>query len=110
MYMLSNTKLTARINGKLGKEFYTTIGSPQGDALSPIIFTVYMEAAIRQYQANMGAIVGDHFRLTTLYADDVDRLNEQLSELKSDQEKLPNTLGQFNLQMNDGKIPEGACD
>src|SRR5690349_14911008 len=44
-YLLSDTTLQVRIRGYLGKEFRTTIGTPQGDALSPALFIIYLEIA-----------------------------------------------------------------
>jgi hypothetical protein len=46
-FLMSETTLTLRLNKFLGKEFHTTIGSPQGDGLSPVLFIVYLEAALR---------------------------------------------------------------
>ena len=49
-YLLSNTTLTSRIQGTYGPKFNTTIGTPQGDSLSGLIFTVYMEIIYRELQ------------------------------------------------------------
>ena len=40
-YLLSNTTLQPKLNGKLGDTFKTVLGTPQGDALSPVLFTIY---------------------------------------------------------------------
>ncbi len=69
-YLLSNTVLYARImvfiilayntvfdnrylkmtaSDVYGSKFDSTIGVPQGDALSPVLFTVYLDSAIDKY-------------------------------------------------------------
>ena len=45
-YLLSNTSLTARLQGVYGRSFKTTLGIPQGDGLSPALFLIYLLAAI----------------------------------------------------------------
>ena len=52
-YLLSNTFLSTRIEGQYGTKFQTTIGTPQGVALSPILFTLYLELALRNHQASI---------------------------------------------------------
>lgn len=46
--LLLNTAFKVRISGKRGIEFQTTIGSPQGDSLSPVLFNFYYEAALKE--------------------------------------------------------------
>ena len=45
-YLLSNTKLSIRINGEYSLPFETTIGTPQGDALSTLLFIFYFDCII----------------------------------------------------------------
>ncbi len=43
-YLLSNTKIHVRQQGQIDpKPFTKTIGVPQGDALSPVLFIIYFE-------------------------------------------------------------------
>ena len=48
-FLLSNTKLYPRVQDFLGAPFETTIGSPQGCGLSPILFLVYFEYVLRNF-------------------------------------------------------------
>ena len=44
--LLAGTKLRVRVKTELSKSFETTIRSPQGDSLSPVLFTCYLAAAL----------------------------------------------------------------
>ena len=45
--LLTNTTLAIRYNKKTCKSFTTNIGCPQGNALSPVLFTVYLKACMK---------------------------------------------------------------
>jgi hypothetical protein len=49
-YLLSETTLRTRVKTSLGNTFRTNIGTPQGDGLSPLLFIVYLEAAILAFR------------------------------------------------------------
>ena len=46
--LLTNTILPIRYNKNTCESFTTNIGCPQGDALSPVLFTVYLEACMKE--------------------------------------------------------------
>ena len=46
--LLANTSIQVNFNGITTAPFLSNIGSPQGDALSPILFAIYLEAAVRE--------------------------------------------------------------
>lgn len=67
-FLISDTKLQVKIGNSFGEKFSTIIGTPQGDALSPLLFLIYLEKIIRT--ANMQ----NHLEardITYAYADDV---------------------------------------
>ncbi len=41
--LLCNTTLPLRLDNKLSDAFTANVGVPQGDSLSPILFTIYLE-------------------------------------------------------------------
>ena len=43
---LSETKVTVRVDDALSAPFNSTVDTPQGDSLSPVLFTVYLKAAL----------------------------------------------------------------
>ena len=46
--LLEDVKLSVRIGNSVGKAFKTTIGTPQGDCLSPNLFTLYLAKALEK--------------------------------------------------------------
>ena len=48
-YLLSSTTLRTKITGEIGDPYATKTGIPQGDALSSILFVVYLESIMRRY-------------------------------------------------------------
>ena len=46
-FLLSDTKITARIDDAMSAPFISTVGTPLRDSLSPALFIVYLEAALR---------------------------------------------------------------
>ena len=49
--LLANTSLQVQFNGVMTAPFQSTVGSPQGDGLSPLLFAIYLEAALRELRA-----------------------------------------------------------
>jgi hypothetical protein len=45
--LLTDVQLSVRIDKTIGKPFTTNVGTPQGDSLSPILFTLYLARALR---------------------------------------------------------------
>ena len=45
--LLADTSLKVKLKEAVSEPFETTIGTPQGDGLSPILFAVYFERAVR---------------------------------------------------------------
>jgi hypothetical protein len=99
--LLSNTSLRIRLNGSMSEEFWTTVGTPQGDGLSPLLFILYLEFALRVLRAefeNRG-IVADE----SMYADDVDFLVEDDAAVEQIIDLAPTVFGPFNLCLNESK-------
>ena len=49
-YLLSETTLRVKVGSNISETFKTTIGTPQGDALSPILFLIYLEHILRRHR------------------------------------------------------------
>ena len=51
--LLAETTLQPILKHGMGSTFATTIGTPQGDSLSPVLFVIYLEAALRDLRNNL---------------------------------------------------------
>jgi sorting nexin-29 len=100
-FLLSNTTLQAKLQNKLGKKFKTSIGTPQGDGLSPLLFIFYLEMALRYHQQQTNDLLG--WNITTNYADDTDFLADNLIENSMQLVFLKDHLARFNLKLNQDK-------
>ena len=70
-FLLAETTLRVKVNGKLGEIFQTLIGTPQGDALSCVLFIIYMEVILRTYAGKEKYMKIGQNEQTLEYADDV---------------------------------------
>ena len=52
-FLLADSSLQPRLSTGDCLAFATTIGTPQGDSLSPVLFTVYLEAALRDLRSRL---------------------------------------------------------
>ena len=50
---VADTTLSVRFEDVLEDPFTTTIGTPQGDGLSPVLFAIYLENAMRDLRKQM---------------------------------------------------------
>ena len=110
--LMGNTTLQVKIMGKMGEPFITTRGTPQGDGLSPILFVIYLEAAMRElrmvdealYGRNNG---GKYWRsgiMEMSYADDVDLLDCNVEVLNALILSIMQKFGDgYNLKVNMAK-------
>lgn len=82
--LLSHSNLEVKLERIKSRPFNSNIDTPQGDALSPILFTVYLEFAIRELRTRLVREVEDENIPQEIgYADDQDfisRSNEFLNK------------------------------
>ena len=52
-FLLAATSLEPRLSTGDCHAFASTIGTPQGDSFSPVLFTVYLEAALRDLRSRL---------------------------------------------------------
>ena len=100
--LLADTSLRIKLGEALSDPFASTIGTPQGDGLSPILFAIYLESALRQVRPAAGPRPAeDHgLPLEAIYADDTDFISMSLSYLKQLESLIPPILAESNLFAN----------
>lgn len=104
--LLSNTSLKIRFNGIITDAFNSNIGSPQGDALSPILFAIYLEYALRLLREKVqrpkvdleAAVPGE-----LIYADDTDFISLDKSFLDDILRVVGSVFGELNIIVNTDK-------
>jgi hypothetical protein len=90
---LNETYSKARRGMHLSDSFLNQNGLKQGDALSPLLFKVALEYAIKKVQENQAGLKlnGTHQRLP--YADDVGLLGDNIGTIKRNKETLIKEVG-----------------
>ena len=136
--LLTNTSLQVKCGKTVGEKFATNIGVPQGDGLSPKLFTLYLDVALREieerakfaserdhcYASNWTGLTlhgHDYHKTSTLnpplhieYADDVDFFPKNSDNEETIFEIAKTTLKEYNLNVNDPKTEKATysktCD
>jgi len=60
--------LKVKVGSNISEQFKTTIGTPQGDALSPILILIYLEDSLRRHRPR-GLL--NEVEMEIAYADDI---------------------------------------
>ena len=100
--LLANTSISVHVNGITTTPFISTIGSPQGDALSPILFAIYLEAAIRELYARGLKRPECDTKLpgNAIYADDTDFISLCSKYLDEVLHTVGPVFDEYNLLVN----------
>jgi hypothetical protein len=107
--LLSNTTAQIKLNGKLSDPFKTNIGVPQGDGLSPVLFPIYLEAAMDDLPSTLKS--ENLIQSTNIfYADDCDFINCDVEVINAVKSRGPEILARWNLKMNPDKTEEFQID
>ena len=99
-FLLSDTQISIKVNGATEERpFSSNIGTPQGDSLSPVLFILYLEAALREIRDLPGSRE-DHLPSEVAYADDVDFVSTiQHKDIK----EVQAVLKKYSLLVNEEK-------
>ena len=85
-FLLSNTTLNVKISGANTEEpFLTNIGTPQRASLSPILFIIYLEQALKNVRSTLDSpsnTTEAHLPNEIVYADDIDFIGNQPANVK----------------------------
>ena len=113
-FLLSNTEISIQVKGATDQlPFQANVGTPQGDSLSPVLFIVYLEAALKEIRElpdnDVHPALQDHnynkekhqgLPREIEYADDVDFIN--IVKHKNDK-AVQTILAKYHLLVNEEK-------
>ena len=104
-FLLAATSLEPRLSTGDCHAFASTVGTPQGDSLSPVLFTVYLEAALRDLRSRIPPRppADDRLPLDVEYADDIDFISYSKPYLNDIERVAPACLAEWSLQLNAAK-------
>ena len=107
-YGISNTSLSVLACKQQSSEFETTIGTPQGDCLSPVLFVIYLESALRDLRATLPPRLPADELLPgeVIYADDTDFLSSSRTWLDSISPSMNEVLRECHLKVNEEKLEQ----
>ena len=83
----------------------SNIGSPQGDSLSPVLFSIYLENALKEVRTILPRPTSDFEKtLPTeiVYADDVDFIGLEFADIA----EVQKTLKKYNFLVNADKTEQ----
>ena len=99
-FLLSNTNVNTKINGATNQQPFTSnIGTPQGDCLSPVLFTIYLEHAMKEVRKVIPRpdTTFERYGPSEIsYADDVDFISQN----HIDTSAIQSVLTKYNLKVN----------
>ena len=103
--LLADTTLQPRLKLGKGSTLATTIGTRQGDSLSPVLLVIYLEAALRDLRHHLPQRPREDFNMPhyIAYADDVDFISNRNVFLNEIQRIAPSCLLQWHLIINVSK-------
>ena len=89
-FLLSNTHINTRINNAdINAPFTSNVGTPQVDGLSPVLFTIYIEHALKEVRTVIGepkSPLEEKIPREIAYADDVDFVGLECIDIDAVQE------------------------
>ena len=102
--LLDHAIIQAKVGRAIAEPFKSNIGAPQGDSLSPVLFAVYLELAMREIRAACPRPAQDlSVPKEIIYADETDFISTSNEVLDSIEPTAKRILGTYNLSMNTDK-------
>ena len=104
-HLLYNTTISVRINSALADPFHSTVGTPQGDGLSPVLFICYLEAALQECRLSLPPrpLSDSTLPPETGYADDISFYSTSRPWLDASLPVIADGLKKWSLRVNQEK-------
>ncbi|CAF2065175.1 unnamed protein product [Rotaria magnacalcarata] len=95
------SRSAVRIGKGIGEWFQTTVGTRQGDPLSPLLFITYLERIMDKTTAKFNGVnISGTYVNNLRFADDIDLINENHSILQKHLEQITKTAEEAGLLIN----------
>ncbi|CAF2133571.1 unnamed protein product [Rotaria magnacalcarata] len=93
-----------RVDKEIGEWFHTSVGTRQGDPLSPLLFITYLERVMdKAIQTDSGISISGTLVNNLRFADDINMIQEDRNMLLKQTERLQTVATQAGLTINTGK-------
>lgn len=92
-----------RVNNKLSSSFEINSGLKQGDALSPLLFNLVLEKAMRSAEIKTELLSAQGPKLLLAYADDIDLVGDSTLSTKDIFNKVEGATSKVGLKINEEK-------
>ncbi|CAF4177383.1 unnamed protein product [Rotaria magnacalcarata] len=99
-----NAQSAVRVDKEIGEWFHTSVGTRQGDPLSPLLFITYLERVMdKAIQTDSGISISGTLVNNLRFADDINMIQEDRNMLLKQTERLQTVATQAGLTINTGK-------
>lgn len=103
-YACEEAKSAVRVSGEIGEWFNISIGTKQGDPISPTEFITYLERVMEKIKNKRTGIAIHGTRVNNLiFADDVDLIEEDINNIQENVETLQKEGKAAGLRINISK-------
>jgi len=105
-------RVIVRVNGKSSDEIKIERGVRQGCCISPILFNLYVEDMMDEFQRECGLKIGGECINCIRFADDMALLSDDLEEMKGLVKKLDEVCDRYGMRINvkKTKIMSVGCE
>jgi len=104
-HLLHHTTISVKLGSATTSAFESTIGTPQGDGLSPVLFVCYLESALRECRNHLPPrpLEDQSMPHETGYADDISFYSTSRPWLNDALPVIADTLDSWSLNVNQDK-------